>query len=662
MKKLVLFVFILAFSKVIGQPKVSVDITKEHQTMKGFGAFGGMKAYWEAPPFYNDEFLNYFLNDLGSTIVRTNIFWDFEPVNDNASPGSTDLTKFKYKAGSNLANQIPYYKALKAAGVKKLIATSWTPPEWMKLFDEPDRTPEHCYNCNDCPIGDPARRVCGGRLDPKYYKEYAEYLATYVKVIKQETGIDLYGISLQNEPFFANPFEANVVRPTEYADILKAVGERFRQDGLTTKLFGPEHMAEWSWGWQEKYVDESLGDPEARPYLDIYAVHGYVDGVAPDFGSAEGWTALKDNITTEYNKPLWMTETSGYPVTAEGAMDLAKSMYLALRFGDISAWVYWSISGGDDGYSLMVDGQPSPVYYASKQYFKFIRPEAIRVDAASEDTDILPLAFKNPTTGAMTLVLINSGATDQQIQLDIPVKPGEFTLYRTSATENCAEIGTIATSTITLPAKSISTLVGFGPSGPSIDDVANRFLKSGAPEVVEIPLTGISNGNGGTLNITAESSDPTVASALEVIYTSPNPTGVLRFNMNTSAAAKAKITLHLSNQNDTSPTTFAFNSTTTSFDVEVINTVTGLKKNESQTGLKIYPNPSRSGSVEIEFEPASVTRKLTVYDVWGKEITAAPVERGVHHITLQTQTWESGLYYLHVSGNKALNGKVITIK
>src|SRR5262245_25458868 len=115
MKKLLLLIVVLACLKVTGQPKVSVDITKEHQTIKGFGAFGALKPYWEPAPYYTDEFINSFLNDLGSTIVRTNIFWDFELVNDNSSPNSTDLTKFKYKAGSDLAKQIPYYKALKAA-------------------------------------------------------------------------------------------------------------------------------------------------------------------------------------------------------------------------------------------------------------------------------------------------------------------------------------------------------------------------------------------------------------------------------------------------------------------------------------------------------------------------------------------------------------------
>jgi hypothetical protein len=246
--------------------------------------------------------------------------------------------------------------------------------------------------------------------------------------------------------------------------------------------------------------------------------------------------------------------------------------------------------------------------------------------------------------------------------LDIPVKPDQFTLYRTSSTENSVEIGSVTTNTITLPASSISTLVGFGPSGPAIDEIANRFLNAGDAALVEIPLTGISNGNGGDLEITAESSDPNFVSNIEVVYTSPDPTGVLRFNVNSTTAAKATVTLHLINENATSPTDFSFNSTQASFNVEVVNAVTAVKKNESSVSLRIYPNPSRAGSLEIELEPVAARRKLTVLDVWGNEIATAPVESGIHHITLNSQHWETGMYYIQVSGNRSLSGKVITIK
>lgn len=578
MRRLLLLFWVTGFGYAYGQVNIQVDPEIEHQKIQGFGAFGGIKAYWENPPFYTEAFIDYFLDDLGATIVRTNIFWDLEPENDNNSSSDLDLSKFNYGAGSNLGRQLPYYVALKEAGLKKLIATSWTPPDWMKLHDDPDRIPEQCYNCNNCSIGDPRRKVCGGRLDPKYYGEYAEYLLAYVKILKQEADIDLYGISIQNEPYFANPFESNVVLPEEYEKLLNVVGRRFRQEGLNTRIFGPEHMAEWSWGVQQNYVNNVFQNGENSPYLDIYAVHGYVDGVAPDFGSAEGWTALKNNISDEYDKPLWMTETSGYAQTHVGVMELVRSMYLALRFGDISAWVYWSVSGEPGSeFSIMANGEPTVLYHASKQYFRYIRPGAIRVDASSEDPEILTLAFKNSSEGSMTLVLINTSEAEKEVVLNIPSRPAGFDVYRTSASENSAEVGKV-TDSIILPTESITTLVGYGPSGPAIDEVPNQYLFVGDDETLTIPISGISDGNGGTIGIEVVSSNTAIVPSAEVQYTYPNGEGVLVLNPVTSSPGKSVITLKLSNTNEITGTDFGFSSTEISFNVEVIDVVTDVKK------------------------------------------------------------------------------------
>jgi O-glycosyl hydrolase len=286
MKKLFLPVLLQAIFQIgYAQVDVSIDQTKEYQTIEGFGGFGPAKPWWESAPFYDEAYLDRTINDLGVTFFRTQIYWDGETSNDNDDPKVANASGFNFAP------------------------TVWTPPTWMKLFDDDDRRPTECYNCYQCTVGSPGTEMCGGRPNPEYYDEFAEYLVTYVKTLKEKTGVDLFGISIQNEPFFANPFESNVVLPEEYADILRVVGERFQEEGLTTKFFGPEHMAEWSWGWQTKYVNEILADPLVKPHLDIYAVHGYVDGVAADYGSAEGWTALYENISLAHDKPLWMTET-----------------------------------------------------------------------------------------------------------------------------------------------------------------------------------------------------------------------------------------------------------------------------------------------------------------------------------------------------------------
>jgi O-glycosyl hydrolase len=643
MKKLLFFCLpIIGFA----QPTISVDVDQEAQTIAGFGAFGGIKAYWLPPPFHTEAFIDYFLDDMGSTIVRTNIFWDLEPTNDNASPYDLDLSKFNYQAGSNLANQLPYYKALKDAGLKKLVATSWTPPVWMKLLDDPDRIPDECYNCNNCPVGDPNRRVCGGRLNPLYYQEFAEYLIAYVRILKQEIDVDLYAINIQNEPYFANPFEANVVLPDEFADILRIVGQRFRQEGLSTKIFGPEHMAEWSWGVQQNYVLQVLEDATVAPYLDIYAVHSYVDGVAPDYGSAEGWSALRQNITVNHGKPLWMTETSGYPQTFEGAMNLAKSIYLALRFGNVSSWVYWGISG-DPGseFALMANGIPTPLYYASKQFYKFVTPGSIRVQAVSTDNEVLPLAFKNPRDGSMSVVLINADSQEKEFSLSLPVGPSSFDLYRTSAAEDCSFIGAV-NGTVTLPPLSISTLVGFGSAGPSIDEIPNYFLQAGSSETLTIPLSGISAGASGPVDITVTSSNPAIVASPELVYSYPSATGTLNVNPNTSGPGKTTITLRLTNGNPGSPAGFSFNEATITFDIEVVDVVTGIKKKENDE-ISIYPNPAESSDLIITLGQQDRYR-VEVVDGRGQTLFQALDASGSLHVS--TRGWAMGMYVVTVTG------------
>lgn len=651
MRKFLLLFWIAGVGHSNGQVSIRVNPETEHQKIQGFGAFGGIKAYWDSPPFYTDAFINYFLDDLGATIVRTNIFWDLEPENDNSSSSELDLSKFNYGAGSNLVRQLPYYRALKEAGLKKLIATSWTPPDWMKVHDDPDRIPEECYNCNNCAIGDSRRKVCGGRLDPRYYGEYAEYLVAYVKILKHEADIDLYGISIQNEPYFANPFESNVVLPEEYGRLLNVVGRRFRQEGLKTHIFGPEHMAEWSWGVQQNYVKNVFQNGENTPFLDIYAVHGYVDGVAPDYGSAEGWTALKNNISDVYDKPLWMTETSGYAQTHEGVMELARSMYLALRFGNISAWVYWSVSGEPGSeFSIMANGEPTVLYHASKQYFKYIRPGAIRIDASSNDPEVLTLAFKNSSEGSMTLVLINTGEVAKETVLNISPRPAEFNVYRTSASENTANVGK-ATDAVSLPAESITTLVGYGSSGPSIDEVPNQYLFVGEEGTIAIPLTGISDGNGGTVNIEVVSSNMAIVPTHEVEYHYPAGEGMLVLHPDTSGPGKSVITLKLTNTNEVAATDFGFSSAETSFHVEVIDVVTGAKKNKQfDPEVSIFPNPVENGTVKIDLPGQGTDRSVRISNMLGTCVFSIdPLDALNDQLVVDTHRWKPGIYLVRVS-------------
>lgn len=439
---------------------VTVDEGTTFQTIEGFGGFGAKKVWWDQGPWHDAGYLSETVDNLGVTIFRTQIYWDGELSNDNDDPNVINPAGFNFGPQSDNGKQFPFIRDLHAKGAK-LIATVWTPPVWMKLLDVPERVPDECYNCRTCPVGDAARAMCGGRLNPEYYEEFAEYLVAYVKTLKEETDVDLYAISIQNEPYFANPFESNVVMPEEYADLLKVVGTRFKAEGLPTKFFGPEHMAEWSWGVQRRYVEETLGDPEVKALLDIYAVHGYVDGVAADYGSAEGWTALRENISVAHDKPLWMTETSDFNLQGFNlAMSMSKSLYLALKFGNISAWVYWSMND-----AMVVDNKLTPLGYAFKNYYSFVRPGAVRIGSESTDAGILTVAFRHPETNDLSIVLINQTSEAKSVTLNIPSGHGDLTMYRTSDVQNCANLGVVNGDQISLPANSINTLSTIADGG-----------------------------------------------------------------------------------------------------------------------------------------------------------------------------------------------------
>lgn len=459
MRKSIILLFLLFFNvQIFSQTLLFVDPQTEYQTMEGFGGFGPKKVWWSSAPYFDQEYLNQVIDNLGSSFIRTQIYWDGELQNDDSDPDNFNWNGFNFGPSSDNGKQFEFLKALQERNVK-VLATVWTPPVWMKQFDNPEFLPEQCYNCN-CPIEDPypdKRKMCGGKLKQEYYHEFAEYLAAYLIKVKQETGMEIFALNIQNEPLFANPFESNLLQPAEFADVLKIVGEKLERENINTKLFGPEHMGEYFWGLGNiQYVDQILEDPAVKQHLDFYAVHSYVDGVAADYGSAEGWTKLYNEITVKHGKQLWMTETSDGNLSGfDLAYKMARSLHLALRFGHISGWVYWYFAD-----VAIKDNQLTKLGYAFKNYYKYIEPGAVYVNSHSEDSDLLITAFKKGEQ--YTVVIINNGTVSKNIALNFEdgTRPGAFEVFRTSSTEDCKPIGVINNNNLDLPGQSITTITG----------------------------------------------------------------------------------------------------------------------------------------------------------------------------------------------------------
>jgi glucuronoarabinoxylan endo-1,4-beta-xylanase len=254
------------------------------------------------------------------------------------------------------------------------------------------------------------------------------------------------------------------------ADLVKRFGQRLQNEQMVTKIFAPEHMG--SYDWERDFFNTLLiKDPTIRQHMYAFAVHSYLDGVAPDYGSAEGWQKMYMG-TQQYDKQLWMTETSGYQQDWQGAMRLASSIYLALKFGKVSAWVYWQLSeSGPSEYALMNRGEPTPLYHISKQFYRFIRPGAVQLESAANDTYILPLLFTHANDNSYTIVLINRSNVHKSVYIPGNVVNREYETFQTSSTIASSYVGQVhANGTVYLPAQSVTTLY----SGPPIPNISPK--------------------------------------------------------------------------------------------------------------------------------------------------------------------------------------------
>ncbi len=444
---------------------ITIDKSVKYQTIDGFGFFGGYDVWWgNATNMWNDAWGDKVISDLGISIWR----------NEYYPPSTPGVTQ-----DADWAKQKPVVEGLKAKATKygvslKYVFSVWSPPADLK------------WECNFSWAGDVnatrnpgnVSTKNGGTLNPDKYTEYADWLKAGIKLYK-DVGIDLYALSLQNELMFREPYNSCMYTITWYNDMVNAVVPKIKETYADVRIFGAENMLEMEGkedNWKWFYHSGIKANPATAGNIDILAVHGYSDGVAATSGSelAKMWTNHTEQFAGPMNKPVWMSETSGYVDTwagsgsKPGALSLAMDIYSALAYGNISAWIWWQGSqlDGMGEYNLMYGNSVGKRYYVSKHYYRYIRPGAVRVKSTSADADIFCTAYENLAKNTITMVVINSSSADKKIAIEGTDLPLTFSMYRTnSESDNCSMIKDVKPGTpnaFILPSKSIITLQAGG--------------------------------------------------------------------------------------------------------------------------------------------------------------------------------------------------------
>ncbi len=402
--------------------QVTVDPLLTHQTIEGFG---GAMADWRRAEYTDPAFFDRIVYDLGATIARVALPPTFSPA-----LGVYD--------DSALAYPMDFLQQMRDRGVNDFLGTVWTPPSWMKSNNA---------------------SLHGGTLLPDYYSVYGDYLVQTVQSAQSRYGITLNTVSPQNEPFFIEPYVSAVLDDQQMLRVVRSVGSAFKAADLSTRILLPEDL-----GFGDRtlwYAKTTLDDPQASQYPLIVGTHGV--------WSVADQNKIRDGLAP-YGVSNWVSEYVGQPGDWNGALALAEQINSALTVQDASAFLYWQWSDKPSqyAYALMSDGVPLPKYYAAKQFYRYVRPGAVRVDAASADSNLLVSAYAQPDGTSNTIVLINrdkTAAANVQIDLGGTQLQGEYHVIRSSATEKSVDLGTISaaqTLTLSLPAGSIVTLY----SGP----------------------------------------------------------------------------------------------------------------------------------------------------------------------------------------------------
>lgn len=451
----------LISTTMFAQSTVTVNKTKAYQNIDGFGGFAEM-----TDEFINDPaYVKMIINDLGATIIRDLMSQEFEKTNENNDPMKLDMTKMNF--GGDVKKRLSALKALKAeADAKgepiKFLTTIWSPAGWMK-YTKTLSSPDPIWNrlvTNEEELA----KGGTGEVIKDMKDELAEYIQAYLTNAKNE-GVEMHAVSIQNEPVFPQPYPSCVYEPKTYANTMAVVGKRLSDNNLNTLLLGPEDIGDL--GRYSLFLSEIGANPEALKYFGISAVHAYAtDAVTAGSQSATIWDGMYRVSNRRKKVPFWQSETSGYGDDYEAAMKIGRAMYIALKFGKVSAWLFWGLSHRNPTEGLTaIDKKPTSRYYVSKNFYRYVRPGAVSVDAVSDDTDVLALAFQHNEKKTLSVVLINNNKdSEKKVKLKFAVNtatPTSFIQYTTSATDNCASKGTInADGTITLPKYSVTTLVG----------------------------------------------------------------------------------------------------------------------------------------------------------------------------------------------------------
>jgi glucuronoarabinoxylan endo-1,4-beta-xylanase len=395
----------------------TVNWTNAFQRIDGFGASSAWFGSWttnQADMFFStnsgtgtslDGRTNFAFNGVGLSLLRNRI----------APDGSTVETNIMQMAQARGA---------------KVWSTTWSPPAAYK----------------------DSGSVNGGNFLSADNQPYANQLANYVRNMKTNYGVDIYAISVQNEPNYnTTNYESCLWTGQQFHDFLPYLYSALSNNGVaSTKIMIAE-----SYNWNFDLTTAAMTDVTTSNLVGILAAHNYGSSASPVNSSG---------------KPLWETEVSTIGDTYDGSigngLTWANQIHSFMTVAQANAWNYWwLVSYNPDNEGLTdTNGIPAKRMYVLGQYSRFVRPDYYRIDVANNAPTSIS-AYKDPNSGGFAIVAINSSSSDFVQTFNLSgFTATNVTPWITSGSLSLASQAAVgvtnSTFVYTLPAMSVVTFVG----------------------------------------------------------------------------------------------------------------------------------------------------------------------------------------------------------
>jgi glucuronoarabinoxylan endo-1,4-beta-xylanase len=391
---------------------ITINPATTYQTMDGFG----IADVWQGKSTSNAAQRTLFwdpVGGIGMTLLRIGIDENGKIMGDAAFVEAPEVVKFG----------------------GRVWAAPWSPPASYKDNNDINN---------------------GGHLNTSSYEAWATTLAAFPAYFKQNAGVDLWGLSAQNEPDFVATYRTCIFSASQMNAFIKVLGPKLHALSPPVKLIAAEPDV-WGHLWSngDKYGVAIEADATVNALVDVHATHDY---------GANVQSTTRTSPPANVSHPIWQTEATYTAGAGIGpALDFDRCIYAAVTSGGASGWVYWWTPEFLNGGSTT---SPPKRVYAMGNFSKFVRPGYVRVGITGAPSSVQIVPFMNRSDGTFAIVALNSGSSAVAVSFFVSGAgwPGTVTPYVTSAGSNLAA-GTAITGAAgrfsgSLEGQSATTFVG----------------------------------------------------------------------------------------------------------------------------------------------------------------------------------------------------------